>query len=296
MFFFKRCWESWGVAVIFFKILNSPPKRSRAQPVARRKIENTTGQQSPKLLHLGEWKMGVHGSYKDSFRFLKLFHSISFNLGRVNPGGNLAMKRETATGHAAVGSWGFQSTSLFAHRWTSREGRNWQVGRLSTEPKGDRLRDCVQTSHFSRGYDRAMLQFFRNSSIPGVFQGYRINSDSNDTNLLMETIPADVTCVTYLQGHWWRCSNDRKVPGNGIFGMIERAFFSCMTWKIHWIYWIYPPVIVATVLFLPRGSATEECKNWLAFWVGGDRSKICSCLEQNALLVNALPYFQKLGT
>lgn len=119
-----------GVAVIFFKILNSPPKRSRAQPVARRKIENTTGQQCPKLLHLGEWKMGVYGSYKDSFGFLKLFHSISF---KTWPCESSSMKTETATGHAAVGSWGFQSTSLFAHRWTSREGRNWQVGRLSTE-------------------------------------------------------------------------------------------------------------------------------------------------------------------
>jgi len=101
VFFFKRCWESLGVAVIFFKILNSPPKRSRAQPVARRKIENTTGQQCPKLLHLGEWKMGVYGSYKDSFGFLKLFHSISF---KTWPCESSSMKTETATGHAAVGS------------------------------------------------------------------------------------------------------------------------------------------------------------------------------------------------
>ena len=93
-------------------------------------------------------------------------------------------------------------------------------------------------------------------------------------NLLMEKIP--VTCVTYLQGHWWRCSNDRKVPGERDFWMIERAVFSCMTWKIHWIYWIYPPVIVARVFF---SSGVPQPKNvrldWHSGW-GGDRSKIYS--------------------
>ena len=78
-FFLKRCWESWGVAVIFFKILNSPPKRSRAQPVARRKIENTTEADVSEIASFGGVEnLGFHESYKDSFGFLKLFHSISF--------------------------------------------------------------------------------------------------------------------------------------------------------------------------------------------------------------------------
>lgn len=200
-----------GVAVIFFKILNSPPKRSRAQPVARRKIETTTGQQCPKLLHLGEWKMGVYGSYKDSFGFLKLFHSISFKTWPCEPWRKFG--HENGNSNGTRSSWvvrfpiyfplrtpvnlkrGQKLTSRAAFdrdrdadvgkvRWLDPTGyffklsnrtcgsqfrstfKAWkhktnQVSEKKPHPKGDRLRDCVQTSHFSRGYVTILQKFFQ---------------------------------------------------------------------------------------------------------------------------------------